>query len=237
MLLYPIQYRTGPCNTISYVTSHAFPHRFLSNIFTQLNNRLYKECNLHFFKNLSALCVVQLVVQSSDPKQPFPAPCNKQLNPPLSIERAFLRASNCTGSNKYMPCKYLSRKKTGFKAVLTEKYDANQHNGECRSLLPVLAMLCCSMKFNPFSRTHFCTKSFAAKGKYEQYWTYFYMEIIFRQSSAFYNVCCMSKKLNCPKRQFPPHQEIPADTAHVRMFPNFIYMLPNSILCLRKNMK
>ena len=107
-----LQYRTGPCNTISYVTSHAFPHRFLSNIFTQLNNRLYKECNLHFFKNLSALCVVQLVVQSSDPKQPFPAPCNKQLNPPLSIERAFLRASNCTGSNKYMPCKYLSRKKT-----------------------------------------------------------------------------------------------------------------------------
>jgi len=31
--LIKLQYRTGPCNTISYVTSHAFPHHFLSNIF------------------------------------------------------------------------------------------------------------------------------------------------------------------------------------------------------------
>ena len=66
-----VQYRTGPCNTISYVTSHAFPHHFLSNVFMQLNNRLYKEYNLYFFKNLSALHVVQLVVQLSDPKIAF----------------------------------------------------------------------------------------------------------------------------------------------------------------------
>ena len=48
-----IQYRTGPCNTISSIVSHPFIH-----FYRYLNNRLYKEYNLHFFKNLSALCAV-----------------------------------------------------------------------------------------------------------------------------------------------------------------------------------
>ena len=56
------------------------------------------------------------------------------------------------------------QKNSGFKAVETKKYDANQHNAKYWSLLPVLAVLCCSMKFSPFSRPHFCTKSLGVKG-------------------------------------------------------------------------
>jgi hypothetical protein len=57
-----------------------------------------------------------------------------------------------------------NQKKSGFKAVETKKYNANQHNAKYWSLLPVLAVLCCSTKFSPFSCTHFCTKSLAVKG-------------------------------------------------------------------------
>jgi hypothetical protein len=53
------------------------------------------------------------------------------------------------------------QKKSRFKAVETKKYDANQHNAKYQ---PVLAVLCCSTKFNPFSCTYFCTKSIAVKG-------------------------------------------------------------------------
>jgi hypothetical protein len=69
--------------------------------------------------------------------------------------------------------------KSGFKDVETKKYDANQHNAKYWGLLPVLAVLCCSMKFSPFSHTHFCTKSFAVKGGNELNLTYFYMQITF----------------------------------------------------------
>ena len=58
-----------------------------------------------------------------------------------------------------------NQKKSGFKAVETKKYDENQHNAKYWSLLPVLAGLCCSLKFRPFSCTHFCTKSQAVKGR------------------------------------------------------------------------
>jgi hypothetical protein len=35
-----------------------------------------------------------------------------------------------------------NQKKSGFKAVETKKYNANQHNAKYWSLLPVLAVLC-----------------------------------------------------------------------------------------------
>jgi len=57
------------------------------------------------------------------------------------------------------------QKKSGFKAVETKKYDANQHNAKCWNLLPVLAVLCCSTKFSPFSCPHFCTKFLTVKGE------------------------------------------------------------------------
>ena len=38
-LEYVIQYRTGPCNTMSYIVSNTIPDLFLSNIFMWLYYR------------------------------------------------------------------------------------------------------------------------------------------------------------------------------------------------------
>jgi hypothetical protein len=105
--------------------------------------------------------------------------CNKQLNPPFSIERAFFWAANCMESKKYIPCGYPSRMKTGFKAILNEKYNAK-----------------------PFVMCTVCQKSWTA-----------------------------------PNGSCPHINKIPANAAHIIMLPNFKYMLSNSILYLRKNMK
>ena len=57
-----------------------------------------------------------------------------------------------------------NQKKSRFKAVETKNYNVNWHSAKYQSLLPILAVLCCSVKFSPFSRTHFCTKSLRVKG-------------------------------------------------------------------------
>ena len=122
-------------------------------------------------------------------------------------------------SNKYMPWGYLTKKKSGFKAVETKKYNGNQHNAEywrnlALSPAPISAP-------NPL------------KGN-QRILTYFYMQTTFSWCSACCNVYYMSKQLNCSS---PCIEEIPADVEHLRTHPKFIYMLSDSMLCLIKNTK
>ena len=57
--------------------------------------------------------------------------------------------------------------KSRFMAVGTGGYNANQH--KYWSLLPVLAVLCYSMEFSPFSCTHFFIKSLVVKEEISPY--------------------------------------------------------------------